>query len=71
MGVTVDEQVMHGEPVVAGTRVPVRVVLGSLAGGMSFEEVIEEYDLSRQDILDCLEYAAQTLAEEEVHLIRS
>jgi len=71
MGIAVDEQVMHGEPVVVGTRVPVKVVLGSLAGGMSFEEVMEEYDLSRQDILDCLEYAARTLAEEEVHLIRA
>ena len=71
MGITVDEQVMHGEPVVAGTRVPVKVVLGSLAGGMSFDEVIEEYSITHQDILACLEYAAKTLAEEEVHLIRA
>jgi len=69
MPITIDEKVMHGEPVVAGTRVPVKVVLGSLAGGMSFKEVMEEYDITYQDILDCLEYAAKTVAEEEVHLI--
>lgn len=71
MPVTIDEKIMHGEPVVAGTRVPVKVVLGSLAGGMSFEEVMEEYDLTRQDILDCLDYAAKTVAEEEVHLLKA
>ncbi|RKY75124.1 hypothetical protein DRQ00_11085, partial [candidate division KSB1 bacterium] len=46
MPVSINEKVMHGEPVVAGTRVPVKVVLGSLAAGMSFEEVMEEYDIT-------------------------
>ena len=69
MPVSINEKVMHGEPVVAGTRVPVKVVLGSLAAGMSFEEVMEEYDITYQDILDCLDYAARTVAEEEVHLL--
>jgi len=71
MPITINEKVMHGEPVVAGTRVPVKVVLGSLAAGMSFEEVMEEYDITYQDILDCLDYAARTVAEEEVHLLRA
>ncbi|MCD6165700.1 hypothetical protein DRQ15_07730 [candidate division KSB1 bacterium] len=71
MPVSINEKVMHGEPVVAGTRVPVKVVLGSLAAGMSFEEVMEEYDITYQDILDCLDYAARTVAEEEVHLLRA
>lgn len=31
MPVAIDEEIMHGEPVVQGTRVPVKVVLGSLA----------------------------------------
>jgi len=67
----IDEEIMHGEPVVEGTRVPVKVVIGSLASGMSFEEIIEEYDVTRQDILDCLDYAAKMLAEEEVHLLKA
>jgi uncharacterized protein (DUF433 family) len=32
-GVTVDQQIAHGRPVIAGTRVPVESVLGELAGG--------------------------------------
>jgi uncharacterized protein (DUF433 family) len=33
------------------SRVPVEVILGSLAGGMSYEEVEREYDITREDIL--------------------
>lgn len=35
-GITVDPQVVHGRPVIAGTRVPVEVVTGELADGSSF-----------------------------------
>lgn len=68
MSIIIDEKMMHGEPVVKGTRVPVKIILGSLAGGMTFEEVIREYGISRQNILECLEYAAKQVADEEVHL---
>ena len=67
--ITVDPKIMHGKPVIRGTRVPVYVILNLLAGGMSEEEVLKEYpDLTRDDILACLEYAAR-LAEEEVGVL--
>ena len=37
--IVVDPAICHGKPVIRGTRVPVAIVVGSLAGGMSFEEV--------------------------------
>ena len=37
--ITVDPKIHHGSPVITGTRVPVSIVIGSLAGGMSKEEV--------------------------------
>jgi uncharacterized protein (DUF433 family) len=37
---------------------PVALVLGSLAGGMSFEEVQREYDLSVDDVRAALKFAA-------------
>jgi uncharacterized protein (DUF433 family) len=46
--------------------VPVELVIGKLAGGMSAEEVAGEYDLERQDVLAALGYAAHLLAEEQV-----
>lgn len=67
-GVTVDPKVHHGKPVIKGTRVPVEFILGHLAAGMSSEEVQEEYDLSRENILAALRYATETVASEEVRL---
>ncbi len=64
--IVVDMQVMHGKPVIAGTRIPVYVVLNLLAGGFSPEQVLKEYpDLILEDVQACLAYAAR-LAEEEV-----
>jgi len=45
--ILIDPSVCHGRPVVRGTRVPVAIIVGSLAGGMSFEEIQAEYDLTR------------------------
>lgn len=33
--ISIDPKVMGGKPVIRGTRVPVQVIVGSLAGGMS------------------------------------
>ena len=35
--ISVDERVRFGKPVLSGTRVPVDLVLGRLAGGMTYE----------------------------------
>jgi len=64
--IVVDPKIVHGQPVVYGTRVPVSIVVGSLAGGMTFEEVEAEYGVTRDDILACLDYAARTVTEERV-----
>jgi uncharacterized protein (DUF433 family) len=64
--IVVDAQGRFGKPVIAGTRVPVDVVVGSLASGMTAEEVAEEYEIAVEDVLAALEYAANLLALEEV-----
>lgn len=66
--IAIDPKVRHGKPVVRGTRVPVEVIVGSLAGGMSYEEVCQEYGVTEADVLACLEYAAAVLTHEEVVL---
>lgn len=65
--ITVDSSVRFGKPVIRGTRVPVELVLGQLAGGMSYEEVCREYELTRDDILAALDYAAQMIGQERLH----
>ena len=65
-GIVMDENVRLGKPVIKGTRVPVELVLGKLAGGMTYEEVMQEYDLTKNDILAALNYASKRLADEEI-----
>ena len=37
--ITIDPGIMGGKPVVRGTRVPVQVIMGSLAGRMAEDEI--------------------------------
>lgn len=67
--ISVDEKVAFGKPVIRGTRVPVALILGKLAGGMAFAELAAEYALDREDILAALSYASQILNEEQVRAI--
>lgn len=65
--IEINPDIMGGKPVIKGTRVPVEVIVGSLAGGMAIEEVCKEYRIKVEDVRAALAYAAETLSEE--HLI--
>ena len=67
--ISVDEKVRFGKPVITGTRIPVDLILGKLAGGMSYEEVMAEYEITRKDILAVLDYASKTLSSEEIRAV--
>jgi uncharacterized protein (DUF433 family) len=57
--IAVDPQIVHGKPRIRGTRVTVQVVLELLAAGETVDELLSEYDeLTRDDVLAALEYAA-------------
>jgi len=66
-GITIDPQVVHGRPVIAGTRVPVEVVVGELANGSSFEDVMQDYHLTNEQIRAALAYAAHMLGSATVY----
>ena len=59
--ITIDPKLHHGQPVIRGTRVPVAIVVGALAGGMSFEEVQREYEVTAEDIRAALQFAADSI----------
>jgi len=65
-GITVDKGVRFGKPVLKGTRVDVALVLGQLAAGATYDEIIEQYDVTRDGILAALNYAAETLGRETI-----
>ncbi len=62
----IDPAVRHGKPIIKGTRVPLEIILGSLAGGMEIVEIVKEYDLQKVDVLAALAYAARVIAGEEI-----
>ena len=64
-GISVDPGIKGGKPVIHGTRIPVDLVIGQLGGGMTIEEVMDEYDLKRDSILAALKYAAQLVSAVE------
>jgi uncharacterized protein (DUF433 family) len=67
--ICIDGKIRGGKPVIKGTRVPVDLILGKLAGGMTYEEVRTEYDITQKDILSALEYASLYIAEEEIRVV--
>ncbi|MBV8191366.1 MAG: DUF433 domain-containing protein [Alphaproteobacteria bacterium] len=65
--IILDPAICHGKPIVRGSRVPVRIVVGSLAGGMTFDEVQREYDLSVEDIRAALKFVSDLVEQESFH----
>jgi uncharacterized protein (DUF433 family) len=68
--ITIDERIRFGKPVVKGTRVPVDLILGKLAGGISYDDLMAEYDLCIEDIFAALDYASKLLSGEEIRAVR-
>ncbi|HXK29172.1 MAG TPA: DUF433 domain-containing protein [Candidatus Binatia bacterium] len=58
--ITIDPNICHGKPCIRGLRYPVDTILELLSGGMSSQEILEDYDdLEPEDILAVLAFAAR------------
>lgn len=64
--IEVDPEIQHGKPVIKGTRVPVHILVGSVAGGMVLEDVADEYGVEVEDVKAALEYASRLVSGEDV-----
>jgi uncharacterized protein (DUF433 family) len=63
-GISVDAEVVHGKPVISGTRIPVSLVLGQLAGGVTYDELQREYGLTAEHVHAALGYATGSTQSE-------
>ena len=68
-GIIVDPDIKGSKPVIKGTRIPVSLVLDKLSLGVSFEELINEYGLEKEQILNTIKYAAKLISEEEIKAV--
>lgn len=57
-GISMNPGIRFGKPCLTGTRMDVATVVGALAAGERFESVQEAYQLSREQVLTALRYAA-------------
>lgn len=65
--ISVDPEVCHGAACIAGTRIPVSVILDNLAAGLSKEDIIKSYpSLAPADIDAALAYAALLAKEQHI-----
>lgn len=65
--IDVNPAICGGKPVIRGTRILVRNILGMIAGGYTVDRVLESYpELTREDLNAALEYAARVVDEEQV-----
>jgi uncharacterized protein (DUF433 family) len=69
--VQLDPAVCHGRPVIRGTRVPVAIIVGGLAGGMTIEDVTREYDVTAADVRAALRYASELVDRERHYALPS
>ena len=55
-------EILVGKPVIKGTRISVELILGRLANGWTYEQVLESYPhIARDDIQAALAFAAERL----------
>ncbi len=61
--IEVDSKRCHGKPVISGTRVMVRTVLGALAAGDSPERIAESYRVSVEDVRAAVAFANELVGD--------
>ena len=69
--ITIKPDVCGGEPTIRGMRMTVSHVLEMLAGGMTSEQILQDFPYLEKAYIDaCLEYAARHVAHREIPLTK-
>ena len=65
--ITVNPNICAGKPVIRGTRIMVKNILGMIAGGYTLDQVLHAYpELTREMVDDALQYTVTMIDEEKV-----
>ncbi len=64
--------VLSGKPCLKGTRLSVEHIVGLLAQGWPIREVLDSYPgLTHDDVLACLQYATESVANDQLFPVES
>ena len=65
--IIIDPKIRSGKPVIRGSRIMVKNILGMVAGGYAMDQMLNAYpELTREMVQAALEYAAAVIDEEQV-----
>lgn len=68
--ITINPKVLLGKPIIRGLRISVDQILKALAGGVTVEELLQDYpELEKEDIQAALLYASDLVNEERVFAV--
>lgn len=63
-------EILGGKPVIAGTRIPVELILEFLGHDWDIKKILDEYpDLRQKDVKAAIHYAANQVKNEEIHFV--
>lgn len=65
--ITIDNEILGGQPVFTGTRVPVETLFDHLEAGVSIDEFLDDFpSVSRQQAIELLEAANKILTSKNI-----
>ncbi len=65
--IIIDPKICSGKPVIRGSRIMVKNILGMVAGRHAMDQILNAYpELTREMVQAALEYAAAVINEEQV-----
>ena len=64
-GIVSDPDILGGRPSLIGRRITVAQLMGQLAGGMTMQEIQEDYQLRDDEVGALLAFAAEAVQEKE------
>jgi uncharacterized protein (DUF433 family) len=69
--IQVNPKVAFGKPVVAGTRIPVYMVLELVEAGYTPQQIVADYypTLTEEDVRACIHYATELAKNEEIYFV--
>jgi len=65
--ITIDPEIMPGQPCIRGLRIPVPIILRLLAKGKTISNILEDYpELEEEDIKQALSFASWATTEKTI-----
>lgn len=69
--ILIDPSICIGKPCIKGTRLSVDFILELLEQDWSYNQIQDEYNITKEDILAVLDYATKSIREEKIFKIEA